>query len=91
MNAKVQLACPTCGPVEIDAATISVARRLDAIDATYRFECSQCGAPITRHANPDDAVLLLRAGAHVELRPSVTDDVVIMLTDEAEIPTDTSS
>jgi len=35
--------------------------------------------------------MLLRAGAQVELRPSAIDDVVIVLSDEADMPTDTGS
>jgi hypothetical protein len=78
-----------CGPIDVNPTDITVSTRPGAIDAVYRFKCSECSETITRRASPSDVASLLRAGAHVDrLQPSPTaDDDVIVLTDERlELP-----
>ena len=72
---RVRVVCPTCGPVEVRGADVTVLSRLEEMRSLYRFDCPTCSASIVRSAGPGIVTMLLRAGAQVERRhPSLALD-----------------
>jgi hypothetical protein len=66
---RVPTCCPTCGPVDVRGADITVLSRVDLLQNVYPFECPTCSASVVRRASPSVVTLLLRAGAQVERWP----------------------
>ena len=62
---NVRAGCPTCGPIEVAAAEITILSCLDTSTNLYRFRCPRCGSAIVKDAGPAAVTLLLRAGANV--------------------------
>ena len=71
ITGKVRVTCPTCGPVHVRGADITVLSRPEILQNVYRFECPVCSASIVREAGPNLVTLLLRAGARAKRWPQL--------------------
>ena len=68
MSGMVWASCPTCGPIDVSAADITIVPGAATIDNVYRFQCPSCAAWVMRDAPASVAMTLLQAGSIVECR-----------------------
>jgi hypothetical protein len=60
--AHVRVACPGCGPVDVERAVMVAQLSLPALSCSYGFTCPTCGARVQRPCSPTTVDLLLGCG-----------------------------
>lgn len=65
----IRATCPTCGEVEMGAASVVLTVVSGTTEGTYTFDCPVCEERVKKHADRKVVMLLLSAG--VEVRETI--------------------
>jgi len=85
LTGKARACCPTCGPIEVAAAEITILPCPDTSTNLYRCRCPRCGSAIVKDAGPAVVTLLLRASANVDRWQEPSNDQALSIGDWFEL------
>jgi hypothetical protein len=69
---QVRVACPLCGPVDVDRDSMSAHVLLATMACSYRFACPRCAAEVYRACPPSAVDALVGCGVTLVVTPHDT-------------------